>query len=70
MEYKWHVDILLKDRKDYIRCIWKGPENVSTNVASNILGKPNDFTSFYGLAENHNVLVKIGEIVCLDIYPF
>lgn len=70
MEYKWHVDILLKDRKSFIRCIWKGPENVSTDVANKILGKPNDFTSFYGLTKNHNVLVKIGEIVCMDIYPF
>lgn len=41
MEYKWHVDILLKDRKDLIRCIWKGPETMSTAVAKKKSSTPN-----------------------------
>ena len=71
MEYKWHVDILLKDRDGLINCVWRGPEIKSTDVAAKIIdANPNDFTSFYGLSDNHNVLVKVGEIVCMDIYPF
>lgn len=70
MDYKWRVDILLKDRDGLINCVWVGPETKSTDVATNIVNaKPNDFTSFYGLSDNHNVLVKVGEIVCMDIYP-
>ena len=65
---KWRVDILLKDRNGLIECVWVGPEVNSTDVARHIIN--GDFSSFHGLSDNHNVLVKVGEIVCLDIYPF
>lgn len=69
--HKWHVDILLKDRDQVINCIWNGPENNSTAVANAILTKnrPQDFIGMHGLSDRHNVLIKVGEIVLLDISP-
>lgn len=70
-EYRWHVDILLKDRDQKIQCIWKGTQNNSTEVAERIVGhkRPEDFIGMLGLSENHNVLFRVGEIVVMDIYP-
>ena len=70
-KYRWHVDLLLKDRDGKIQCIWSGTENNSTAVAERIVSnkRPEDFVGMLGLSENHNVLIRVGEIVVMDIYP-
>lgn len=69
--YKWRVDIMLNGRNDILKCVWSGSETNSTDVATRILTQrqPQDFVGMYGLSENHNVFVRVGEIVALDIYP-
>lgn len=66
---KCHVDILLRGREEVIQCIWEGPETTSTEVAVALLEK-NRAQDFYGLLgeDNHNIIVRVGDIVCLDIY--
>ena len=70
MMNRCHVDFYLRGREEPLRCIWAGNENTSTEVANTILNgrREQDFYGLQGINKDHNVLVRIGDIVALDIY--
>ena len=67
--YTWQIDIWLKSGEK-IKARYKGDETSSTEVVKRLLeGKPdNSWMGLIGETDSHNLIVKIGEIVAIDIY--
>ena len=71
MKYSWTVIFYMKNG-DVIHGLYIGSEKSSSDVANNLLkGKGNDntFNGLFGKDENHNLLVRVGEIQAIDISP-
>lgn len=65
--YKWRIEFVLNSGKVLVGML-RGSEDNSNDVAKKILeGQPNEFIGIAGIDETHNLLVKKGEIVAVDI---
>lgn len=66
--YKWLIDILLKNGErvsGLVICEHKNSGDVARSLINT--DNPNTFFGIKDVTETHNILVKIGEVVVLDI---
>ena len=64
---KWRIEYLLKNGHLLVG-MHIGPETDSDSVARSILACGNDsFVGTFGENERHNLLVRVGEIVAIEI---
>ena len=69
MKYFWTVVFYMKNG-DVIQGLYIGSENSSSDIANKLLkGNDNTFNGLCGKDENHNLLVRVGEIQAIDISP-
>lgn len=69
MKYFWTVVFYMKNG-NVIQGLYIGSENSSSDIANKLLnGNDNAFNGLFGKDENHNLLVRVGEIQAIDISP-
>lgn len=66
--YKWRIDILLKNG-ERVSGLFICEHKNSIDVASSLIttNNPNAFSCIKDITETHSILVKISEVVVLDI---
>lgn len=69
--YKWKVVFTLMNGTE-VEGLYEGPENNTRDVAKKLIGNVSEI-SFVGIndvTKKHNVLIKAGEILTLDISEY